>query len=93
MGVTTLCMAPGLTVHRMTVYTDQLAQEPARAAHRSMGSPALEIAHAKCQFICSEHTGDVWKETAVMSHWPWESGITFLLHLQAGVITALIEQP
>lgn len=27
-----------------------------------------------------------------MSHWPWGSGITFLLHLQVGVITVLIEQ-
>lgn len=65
-----------------------MAQEPAPAAHRLMGSPALEFAHTKS----SEHTDDDWREIPVMSHWPWGSGITFLLHLQVGVITVLIEQ-
>lgn len=41
----------------------------------------LECAHAENQFICSEHTGDTWRETNVMTGRPWGFGITILFHL------------
>lgn len=49
----------------------------------SSGVPGLDLecAHAENPSICSEHTGDTWRETTVMTGRPWGSGITILFHL------------